>query len=107
MGKLFIFFLHLLLLDLQGNVAIIKSLLIHLLNDTELRNLTNIKTCKHNSFWIFIPRHRIVAGYYGLTLVVRESVRPSGFRFRMITSVNINGFSPNLVYALILWRSGL
>ena len=29
------------------------------------------------------------------------------FRFRMITSLNINGFSPNLVCALILWRSGL
>ena len=25
----------------------------------------------------------------------------------MITCVNINGFSPNLVCALILWRSGL
>ena len=39
---------------------------------------------------------------------VRPSyVRPSVFRFRMITWVNINGFSPNLVCALILWRSGL
>ena len=58
---------------------------------------------------IFIPRHTIVAGYYGFTLVVRESVclsvRPSVFRFRMITWVNINGFSPNLVCALL--RSGL
>ena len=33
--------------------ASIKSLKIHLLNDTELRSLTNIKTYKHNSFWIF------------------------------------------------------
>ena len=64
----------------------------------------------------------IVAGYYGFTLVVRvsvcpsvcpsvrrTSVRPSVFRFRMIhvTWVNINGFSPNLVCALIFWRSGL
>ena len=55
----------------------------------------------------------IVAGYYGFTLVVRESVRPSvrrtsvRFSFQMITLVNINGFSPNLVCALILWRSGL
>ena len=41
-------------------------------------------------------------------LSVRSSVvRPSIFRFRMITSVNINGFSPNSVCALILWRSGL
>ena len=39
---------------------------------------------------------------------VRQSyVRPSVFRFRMITGVNINLFSPNLVCALILWRSGL
>ena len=34
-------------------------------------------------------------------------IRPSVFRFQMITWVNINGFSPNLVCALILWRSGL
>ena len=112
---------------------------------------------------LFIPHHLIVVGYYGFTLVVRESVRPSYvrpsvhfsflddnlskhqwiftkldmcidiveiwfgiangqilsifdgdlpktrpyFRFRMITWVNINGFSPNLVCALILLRSGL
>ena len=63
----------------------------------------------------FIPRHTIVAGYYGFTLVLRESVRPSVrrtsvrpvFRLRMITWVNNNGFSPNLVCALILWKSGL
>ena len=34
------------------------------------------------------------------------SVRPS-VHFRMLTWVNIDGFSPNLVCALILWRSGL
>ena len=28
-------------------------------------------------FVVFIPRHTIVAGYYGFTLVVRESVCPS------------------------------
>ena len=38
---------------------------------------------------------------------VRTCVRPSLFCFQMITGVNINGFSPNLVCALILWRSGL
>ena len=37
----------------------------------------------------------------------RRSVRSSVFRFRMITLVNLNGFSPNLVCALILRRSGL
>ena len=51
---------------------------------------------------IFIPSHTIVAGYYSWTFV-----RPSVFRFRMITWVNISGFSPNLVCVLILWRSGL
>ena len=29
------------------------------------------------------------------------------FSFRTITWININGFSPNLIHALILWRSGL
>ena len=57
-----------------------------------------------------------MAGCYGFTLdirmsgrlsVSRLSVRPSVFRFRMITGVNINGFSSNLVCALILWISGL
>ena len=43
--------------------------------------------------------------------VSRPSICPSThssiFRFRMITWVNIIGFSPNLVCALILWRSDL
>ena len=41
------------------------------------------------------------------TSIRLTSVCPSVFHFRMITWVNINGFSPNLVCALILWRSGL
>ena len=54
MGKLFIhlffFFLHLIFI----RFASIKSLKIHLLNDTELRSLINIKTYKHNSlFFVF------------------------------------------------------
>ena len=107
--------------------------------------------CNHNLF--FIPRRTIVAGYYGFTLVVRESVhlsvRPSvrflflddnlskhqwiftklgmcidiveiwfGIANGQISSIFdrvicprhvhiFNGFSPNLVCALILWRSGL
>ena len=59
-----------------------------------------------------------MAGYYGITAVrvlVRPSIHPPVicpsvylyFRFRMITWVNINGFSSKLVCALILWRSGL
>ena len=39
--------------------------------------------------------------------VCQSYVCPSIFHFRMITSVNINGFSLNLVCALILWISGL
>ena len=53
-----------------------------------------------------------MAGYYGIILVVRVSLRLSYvhrpyFRFRTITCVNVNGFSPNLVCVLILWRPGL
>ena len=52
----------------------------------------------------------ILAGYYGFTLDVHVSVRPSvshpSIRFSFPDD-NISGFSPNLVCALILWRSGL
>ena len=44
----------------------------------------------------FIPCHSIVAGYYGFMLVVHLSVRSS-----------IHPSGPNLVCALILWRSDL
>ena len=40
------------------------------------------------------------------TSVCFTSAHPC-FHFRIITWVNANGFSPNLVCALILWRSGL
>ena len=52
--------------------------------------------------------------YYGVMLVVSSvsiplltcpSVVHPYFCFRMITWVNVNGFSPNLVYVLILWKS--
>ena len=55
-------------------------------------------------------------GYYAFMLDVSESVclsvcpsviRLSVFCFWMITRVKVNGFSPNLVCALILWRSCL
>ena len=51
-------------------------------------------------------------GYYGFTLDIRVSIRlsvsrTSVFRFWMITCVNINGFSPNLVCALILWKADM
>ena len=55
----------------------------------------------------------IVVGFYGVTFVIRVSVHLGllyicpYFHFQTITWVNINGFSPNLVCALILSRSGL
>ena len=63
------------------------------------------------TFWLIIPSHTIVVGYYGFMLDIPVSVRLSVvhpfIHFRMITWVNINGFPPNLICALILWRSGL
>ena len=51
-------------------------------------------TLPHNSGWLLWFH------------VGRPCVRPS-ICFWMITWVNLNGFSPNLVCALILWRSDL
>ena len=76
------------------------------------------------NFLFFITHHMLVAGYYGITLVVRVSVRQSVVRpsvcctsinlsvhpyfcFWTITWVYVNGFSPILVSAMMLWRSGL
>ena len=61
---------------------------------------------------IFIPRHTIGAGYYGFTLdfvSIRPSVSHTSVRFSFPDDnlKNIDGFSPNLVCALILWKSGL
>ena len=71
----------------------------------------------HNCMTIFIPCHIIVAGYYGMTLVdlvssvchqpVVHLFVPLYFLFLTITWVDNNGFSPNFVCALILWRSDL
>ena len=51
-----------------------------------------------------------MAGYYGITLAFRVSVRLSSVRI-LFSEDNLNkdvsGFSPNSVCALILWRSGL
>ena len=67
-----------------------------------------------NQISFFIPCHMLVPGNYGITLAVHVSVHLSVhpsflhlsicqyFRIWMITGVNINGVSPNLVYALIL-----
>ena len=52
--------------------------------------------------WFGIANGQIAPNFYGVICP-----RCPYFRFRMITLVNINGFSPNLVCALILCRSGL
>ena len=50
-----------------------KEKLHHIFNNMTFRSLfISICNCTHSSF---IPRHTIVAGYYGFTLVVRVSVR--------------------------------
>ena len=66
---------------------------------------------------LFIPRHMILAGYYGFMLDIPMSIHvlecPSiclsifSILDAFFTWVNINGFSQNLVCALILWRSDL
>ena len=45
-------------------------------NNTQIKEHFLVKTSR-DIFYIFIPRHTIVAGYYGFTLVVHESVRLS------------------------------
>ena len=45
---------------------------------------------------IFIPRHTIVAGYYGFMLVVRESVCPSVRRTSVRPSVRFSFPGDNL-----------
>ena len=79
-------------------------------------DLNNVERCKtpnrHTVIIIFIPHYKILARYYGIILVLRVSVYPSVqcpsvFCIRIITWVNVSGFSVNLVYALILWRCSL
>ena len=52
-----------------------------------------------------------MAGYYGFILDVRVSVHPHDVRPSVFSFVDDNlsniGLSPDLVCALILWRSGL
>ena len=50
--------------------------------------------------WFGIANRQILSNLDGVICAIY-------FCFRMITQMNINGFSPNLVCALILWRSGL
>ena len=70
--------------------------------------------CFHmSSNFIVIPHHMVVVGCYGFMLAVCVYVHLAiccmsvSICFWTITWVNINGFSLNLVCALIMWRSGL
>ena len=59
-------------------------------------------------FYTHHYRGRVLWFHVGRPCVCPSVVRPSvSVRFQMITCVNVSGFSPNLVCALILWRSGL
>ena len=70
------------------------------------------------SFVAFSPPTRQCGECYGFMLSVNPSVMCISIRgpeltkcpcvyFQMMTRVNVNGFSTNMLYALILWRSGL
>ena len=52
--------------------------------------------------WFGIANGQISSNFYGVICLRRPY-----FRFRTITSVNNKRFSPNLLYALTLMRSGL
>ena len=88
----------------------------HLNNFSKTARLIELKL--HMTYPAYdIPCHTIVVGYFDFTFdvcVCQSIYRPSShrpsihsyFHFQTIT-VNINGFSPNLVCVLILWRSAL
>ena len=75
-----------------------------------LRVTALITTAANDTLKIFIiPHHTIVVRYYSFQ-VGRPSVRQSVVRPYISfpdDNLNINGFSPKLVYAFILLRSGL
>ena len=97
----------------EGKFSLVASHIIYMYISTCL--FLFYSDCLFHSFWqlscLFIPCHTIVAGYYGFTLDIHVSVvhpsiymfmHPSVFHFEMITWVNLSGFSPNFVCALIL-----
>ena len=69
--------------------------------------------CEFPFLFFFIPRHMIVAGFYGFTLDVPVSVHPSvvnSFVHILFPNDNLSEHQwifTKLVCALILWRSGL
>ena len=88
-------------------------------NPLALLTLKALCTFIAGNILFFIPHHMIVAGYYCIILVVHvfansvcssmrlSYIRLQYFHFQVITWVNVNGFSPNFVCAIILLRSGL
>ena len=104
---LFIFWISLLLdleLNIKDNLLVFRWELIVLL----LLQICFFIPAPHNSggvLWFHVGRPWVRPSVH--PSVCHTSVRPSVFRFRMITWVNINEISPNLVCALFLWRSGL
>ena len=79
---------------------------------SNMQHVKCIQSCRWEEYAdksIIIPSHTIVARCYDFILVymsIGPSVCPY-FHFRMIAWVNVNEFSPNLIYALIVWGSGL
>ena len=53
--------------------------------------------------WFRIANGQISSIFDGIICLQHMHI----FHFRTITYVNLNGFSPNLICALMLWRSGL
>ena len=88
------------------------SVAMHTHTHTHTHTPTHTHTHTHNECkgkkyaQILIPRHVIVVGYYVFTLDICVSVRQSG-SVCILFWININGFSPNLICVLILWRSAL
>ena len=98
----------------QKNIRILYIESAKTVNEMTLNELVKLTTLWTTGPWFFIPHHTIVVSYYDFTLVfmcpspsVPLSVHPSIFSFQKKTWVNVFGFSPNMVYALILWGPGL
>ena len=64
--------------------------------------------CIDIKIWFGIDSGQILSIFYKSCLPVCQlPIRPSVFSFPDNNLSNVNGFSPNLGCALILWRSGL
>ena len=61
----------------------------------------------YNASFLYMPHHSSRVLWYRWLSVCLPHVRPSVFSFLDDNWVYVNGFSQNLVCALILWRPGL